>query len=182
MFSPVHPQAVEFTPANSDRGQKHRGDCKAIRFRGENSLKAVNVAGTASGSGSCYAVECQRLGGSSGESHTPRLLWLFCTFSLDICSRPLLQAVYQAGSPPVWHEMCSNMCWQEQSEKTGYRSSSRNAKDMTCYVSVMEGITKSSLKSSLIIILSQEHSTHFLNLAQAECKVHMLKCKVHWRC
>ncbi|KAF2975637.1 hypothetical protein EK904_010115 [Melospiza melodia maxima] len=32
------------------------------------------------------------------------------------------------------HEMCSNMCWQEQSEKTGYRSSSRNAKGMTCYL------------------------------------------------
>lgn len=101
-FSPVHPQAVEFTPASSGRSQKHRGVCKAIRFRGENSLKAVNIAGTAPGSGSCCAVECQRLGGSSGESHTLRLLWPFCTFSLAICSWPLLQTAYQAGCPPVW--------------------------------------------------------------------------------
>lgn len=36
-----------------------------------------------------------------GKSHST-LFWPLCTFSLDICSWPLLHTVYQAGCPPVW--------------------------------------------------------------------------------
>lgn len=54
-------------------------------------------------------MECQRLGGSSGESHTLRLSCPFCTFSTNVCSWPLLQIVakldaHQSGE--AWSFLC----------------------------------------------------------------------------
>lgn len=60
------------------------GFAKQLGSEEKRSLKAIKVAGAAPGSRSCYAVGCQRLGGSSGESHALRLAWPFCSFSLKI--------------------------------------------------------------------------------------------------
>lgn len=63
--------------AGSMEAKSTEGFAKQLGSEDKRSLKAIEVAGAAPGSRSCYAVDCQRLGESSGESHALCLSWLF---------------------------------------------------------------------------------------------------------
>lgn len=83
------------------RGPAARGGRAAIRFRGEEVPE-----GQESCRRSPWLQEflCCGLPGAGRalKGVTQHFSWLFCAFVLNVCSRPLLTAAYQAGCPLDW--------------------------------------------------------------------------------